>query len=230
VFIREFLTSHLSEQVSIGIGEIIDADSQPREPRNQFDIIVYKSEYPKIDFSGGINGFLVESVIATIEVKSTLRKEDLKQSIKAANNIKKLKRNIYFSSSAFHQDQTVMNYVVAYNGPKKMRTIYDWISATYSSEGITYPPQRGHSIPSLSIDAIFVLGKGFILFCNPPISFLTEEKYNQEPEIRWEIADSPNGNLFLLFLLLLKVSTNILNPLAYAKNFSIPDENISIGT
>ncbi|MBB6246225.1 DUF6602 domain-containing protein [Rhodanobacter sp. A1T4] len=38
-FIREFLQSHLPENVAIGTGEIIDASSQPRAQRNQFDIV-----------------------------------------------------------------------------------------------------------------------------------------------------------------------------------------------
>jgi hypothetical protein len=71
-FIKEFLETHLSENVAIGTGEIIDASSQPRELRNQYDIVLYKKNYPKLDFGGGINGFLIESVVATIEVKSVL--------------------------------------------------------------------------------------------------------------------------------------------------------------
>jgi len=71
-FIKEFLENHLSANVAIGTGEIIDANSQPRAPRNQFDIVIYKNNYPKLDFGGGINGFMIESVVATIEVKRFL--------------------------------------------------------------------------------------------------------------------------------------------------------------
>src|SRR4051812_42057752 len=71
-FIKEFLAAHLSARLAVGTGEIIDAQSLPRQPRNQFDIVIYNSDYPKIDLGGGINAFLSESVIATIEVKSLL--------------------------------------------------------------------------------------------------------------------------------------------------------------
>src|SRR5277367_2846337 len=67
-FIKEFLISHLSARASVGTGEIIDATSLPRQQRNQFDIVIYKADYPKIDLGGGISAFLAESVIATIEV------------------------------------------------------------------------------------------------------------------------------------------------------------------
>ena len=55
-FIREFLESHLNTTVSIGSGEIIDSKSAPNEKRNQFDIVIYKRNYPRLDFGGGING------------------------------------------------------------------------------------------------------------------------------------------------------------------------------
>jgi uncharacterized protein DUF6602 len=57
-FIKEFLTAHLSARLAVGTGEIIDANSLPRKPRNQFDLVIYKSDYPKIDLGGGINAFL----------------------------------------------------------------------------------------------------------------------------------------------------------------------------
>ena len=41
-FIKEFLENHLSANVAIGTGEIIDANSQPRVQRNQYDIVIYK--------------------------------------------------------------------------------------------------------------------------------------------------------------------------------------------
>jgi hypothetical protein len=92
-FIRQFLADHLSEELAIGQGEIISADSQPGEIRNQFDIVLYKRHFPKLTFGGGVNAFLAESVVATIEVKSTLTKEELRSPIKAAHNVKALHRH-----------------------------------------------------------------------------------------------------------------------------------------
>lgn len=53
-FIREFLESHLNSTVAIGTGEIIDFQSQPSGKRNQFDIVIYKRNYPRLDFGGGV--------------------------------------------------------------------------------------------------------------------------------------------------------------------------------
>lgn len=96
LFIKEFLSSHSSETVSFGTGEIIDADSRPSEKRNQIDIVIHKKEYPRLDFTGGISGFLSESVVAAIEVKSTLDEEAFRDAYKSAINCKKLKRAFIF--------------------------------------------------------------------------------------------------------------------------------------
>ena len=79
VFIKEFLKHHLSERIGIGTGEIIDANSKPGDARNQHDIIIYKNDYPKLHFDNSdIDIFLAESVLATIEIKSTLDEAGIK--------------------------------------------------------------------------------------------------------------------------------------------------------
>ncbi len=45
-FIREYLENHLSQNLAIGTGEIVDATSQPGEARNQIDIVLYRRNYP----------------------------------------------------------------------------------------------------------------------------------------------------------------------------------------
>src|SRR5437764_1269804 len=83
-FVNEFLRDHLSENVAIGTGEVIDCNSLPSQDRNQMDIVLYKRSFPKLAFGGGISGFLVESVLATVEVKSTLTEKDLRSAFEAA--------------------------------------------------------------------------------------------------------------------------------------------------
>jgi len=236
-FIREFLTNHLSERVAIGTGEIIDANSKPQDRRNQIDIVIYKRDYPKLDFGGGINGFLAESIVATIEVKSNLEKAGLDQSIETAKNVKKLKKNIIQSFSAGYQPPGILSYVVAYNGPAKMQTVYNWIDEIHKSKAITYPKmgstanERG-SIASPSIDAVFVLGQGFLYFDNTPIGFLNDIARQQNPDIKWIFADAVHGNILLLFIFLTQavsgVSGSWLNPLPYLSNFNV--SNIQVGT
>jgi hypothetical protein len=125
-FIKEFLVDHLPSNVNIGTGEIIDADSLPNQSRNQFDIVIYKRNYPKLDFGGGIPGFLIESVIATIEVKSTLTSQELENATKASNAAKQLSPNVVQSFRTGYIPPKILNYVVAYDGPASMKTVYGW--------------------------------------------------------------------------------------------------------
>jgi hypothetical protein len=90
-FIKEFSTGHLSAKLAVGSGEIIDATSLPREQRNQFDIVIFKADYPRINLGGNLHAFLAESVVATIEVKSLLTQEDLETAILSARRAKTLR-------------------------------------------------------------------------------------------------------------------------------------------
>ncbi|MDF9827915.1 hypothetical protein M2447_002020 [Ereboglobus sp. PH5-10] len=228
IFIREFLSGHLSERVAIGTGEIIDADSKSGEPRNQIDIVVYKRDYPKLDFGGGINGFLAESVIATIEVKSVLNQAALDQSALVASKLKKLKRSTMMGTISIGQPPpSILSYVVAYDGPSTMQTAYRWLENSHSGLGIEMPMlppqhQQRFSIASPSIDAIFVLGRGFIHFDNTAINYINDimrEAYS----FQWLMSDVGYGSLLMLFLLInqsvVSFSSACLNPDPYIQSF-----------
>jgi len=225
-FIREFLEGHLSERVAIGTGEIIDVHSEPDGKRNQHDIIIYRRSYPKIDFGGHIYGFMAESVIATIEVKSTLKKDDLRDAVLAAHRAKSLERNSYIVISNGYQPPSILSYVVAYNGPAHTKTVYGWLSSIHNDLHIPYPvmgPTLGERLlcPSPSLDSIFVLGKGFVQFDNSPLTFGVLEQVRSEiaHSIRWRYADMKSGNLLLLFLSLTaainSLADSYLQPNAY---------------
>lgn len=236
-FIREFLESHLPANVAIGTGEIIDAGSRPGEQRNQFDIVIYKRSYPKLDFGGGISGFLIESVIATVEVKSTLTQSELEKAIKAARNAKALVPNVTSVFSSGYIPPKALNYVVAYDGPAQMQTVYGWVNQIHQSLGIRVPrlppnPDQRLQSASPSIDGIFVLKRGFIYFDNVPIGFANDERRTAQPDLKWLIADTTSGNLLLMFLLLQAATANLegkwLNTVPYLASFSLP--GIQFGT
>ncbi len=231
-FIRTFLENHLPENVSIGTGEIIDSASQPNQKRNQFDIVVYKSNYPKLDFGGGISGFLAESVIATIEVKSLLTSDELEVAILAARNAKNLKKNVVTSFSTGYIPPSILSYVIAYEGPASMRTVHGWLPAIHSRNGIVIPnlsPDQNKRIevPSPTIDGVFLLTKGFLYFDNVPMGFGSDAQRQQNPAMKWILADSATGNLLLFFLFLQQATANIsgqwLNPGPYLSKFGVPN-------
>jgi hypothetical protein len=228
-FIREFLQKHLNSTVSIGTGEIIDHRSKPNEKRNQFDIVIYKQNYPRLDFGGGINGFLVESVVATIEVKSTLDKLGIEQAVKAARNAKQLQKNEVKSFSTGYIPPSALSFVVAYDGPAKMETIHTWIKEVYQAEGIVEPPMTGEqdrsAVAGPALEGVFVLGKGFLNFDNAPYGFVQPAARIANPNLRWAIAQAERGSLLSLFLLLSVATSNVegswLNPVPYLQAFKV---------
>jgi hypothetical protein len=231
-FIREFLEKHLSKKVSIGTGEIIDQKSEPNQPRNQYDLVIYNNDYPKLDFGGGIDAFLAESVIATIEVKSSLTKDGIVQAVQASVVAKSLLRSTVKSFSAGYIPPSILNFAVAYDGPAKLSTILNWILATHRETQIELPEmspylEERQKIPSPSIDAVFVLGKGFICFDNSPISFCSDERRLKHPETRWIMVECKQGSLLYLFTILLQATNNIqgawLDPIPYLEKFYADD-------
>jgi hypothetical protein len=218
-FITEFLENHLSANVAIGTGEIIDASSQPRAQRNQYDIVIYKKNYPKLDFGGGVNGFLIESVIATIEVKSLLDQSAIDQSVGAAHNSKNLTSNIDSSFSTGWIPPKIINYVVAYAGPAQMSTVHGWITKSHQSKNIPLPTwnqQDRCNTPGTALDGVILLNKGFVKLDNSPLTL------NNQQSGTHIIADSQDGNLLMMFLALQEACDNIqgawLNSIPYIQN------------
>lgn len=231
-FIRIFLQNHLSELIGFGTGEIIDCNSLPQQPRNQIDIVLYKKNYPKIDFGGNVNGFFSESVVATIEVKSTLTEQDLINAFNSIRNTKRLQRNIVTSFQTGYQPPGIFSCIVAYDGPANLSTIHGWISRYIQSNSIQMPSMTPNQNSRLNVesplaDLIVVLGKGFVQFDNSPISYVTDIIRTQHPNSKWTVADSTNGNLLILFshltVALSGVSANWMDVAPYLRSAQIPN-------
>lgn len=120
-FIKEVLSTFLPKSVVVGSGEITDGDRRS----GQQDIIIYRSDFPVITGFGIDSTYLIEGVVATIEVKSDLSSG--KGLHKAFQNVEKVLmlakqgRLVVGSQeqlSKLQQAHTAKTYVVAYNGWK----------------------------------------------------------------------------------------------------------------
>ena len=72
--IKRVLHAILPPIIHIGTGKVVDSSGKRSR---QMDIIVYDSRFPVFEIQSGIGIYLLEGVIATIEVKSTLTKKSL---------------------------------------------------------------------------------------------------------------------------------------------------------
>ncbi|WP_201800938.1 DUF6602 domain-containing protein [Myxococcus xanthus] len=229
-FVKDYLTGHLSSRLAIGSGEVIDANSRPGEPRPQFDIVIYKPEYPRLTFGGGITGFLVESVVATIEVKSIITKADLEQAAGAARYLKTLKRSTVTPLQSGYVPPGPVSHVVAYDGPAKMSTTHGWIAPVYQALGIPNDPLpidenlRTNSV-SPSLDGVFILGRGMLYYDNVPVGLVMPPLRAQNPTGKWVYSDMETGSLFMLFLFLTMLANGFeatfLNPIPYVSNIQM---------
>ena len=208
-FIREFLTDHLSQRVAVGQGEVVDANSQYGQARPQIDVVLYLREFPRIPLGAGIGAYLVESVLATIEVKSRLTRAELNKAISAARRIKALQRNAHVFLQAGYIPPAVLCYVVAYDGPVLPTTTMSWIAQYHAANAlpnVNLPPQLVARLPLASehLDGVFVLGKHFVLFDNTPLGITIADPARVAfPQANWLLVrQRPTGGLFTLFMLL----------------------------
>ena len=225
-FVQQFLRSHLSGRVSISSGEILDCESKPGEPRNQHDVVLHRPELPRLDFGGGIHGLLCESVVATIEVKSTIDYDGVLQATKAARKLKLLKRHLYNPLRFGTVAPAIVTYVVAFAGPASSETVYQWIQKAAAEEGFSYAAlpvgfDSRIATPSAALDGVFVLGSGFVHYDNSPISLMIDD-YRGKLPCNWLTCDHSERSLLFLFMLLTQamnnLSTNLFNPTAYTTN------------
>ena len=120
-FVSNVLSSFLPRSVIIGTGEIIDGEGRVS---GQQDIVIYRADFPVITSFAPINTFLIEGVIATIEVKSDLSTGEpaLYTAFRNVATVNSLLRAAQILSGT--QDEveelkavnTVRTYVVGYTG------------------------------------------------------------------------------------------------------------------
>jgi hypothetical protein len=88
IFARDLLTPFLSPNVGACTGIVVDSGGGSSR---QIDIIIYdKTLIPSLMFTGEEGIVPIESVLATVEVKSALTRDEIKKSIQNAHSVKYL--------------------------------------------------------------------------------------------------------------------------------------------
>ena len=130
ILVQKFIRPHLPKDLDIRAGVIIDADG--KRSRQQ-DCIIVDTRLPLIDVGSDTEALvLAESVIATIEVKSTLTKEELMNSLESSSITKKLIRKgmmEYRKGAAVittPEPFPILTYIFSYSG-LTVRTARDHI-------------------------------------------------------------------------------------------------------
>lgn len=120
-FVKEILANFLPKSVVVGSGEITDG----RQRSGQQDVIVYRAEFPVLSGFSSVNTYMIEGVIATIEVKSDLSTGSPNGLYSALQNVATVNRlsnqaiKLSGSRREFEKLQrirTVKAFVVGYKG------------------------------------------------------------------------------------------------------------------
>ncbi|MBX4163364.1 DUF6602 domain-containing protein [Priestia megaterium] len=228
-FVKEFLMHHIGKHLSIGTGELINHNSTPKQSRNQWDVVIYNNKIPNLSYCTDVTAFLIESVSTLIEVKSKLTKKDLSNSIKAAKNAKLLAKTRANKKLLNHEElyqPRIFNYIFAYDSDCSMETLVKRWSELDKKHIVnqTIPAEKNKlNTPSESIDGIFILKKGTIIFDNLEIEVkaITDLK-NGKPELeqyRKICFTQETNNLLMLFLLLTEHSLRIDNEYIRLNNY-----------
>ena len=175
-FVREFLAQNTSELWGIGTGEIIHKGTLAEGKRSQIDVVIHNKRYPKISLATGIDLFFIETISSFIEIKSFLKKDDLR---KVAETTKKIKSQAHFDPQKFNPTGMVKtprpySFVFSYKGPNKIETVVKWMKELSEEDDYNLnalkkaKPQDRAFFNNLFIDGVFVLGKGYVLVDSLP--------------------------------------------------------------
>lgn len=196
-FIEEFLANHLPSLWEVGQGEIISEKSVPKptinEYRNQNDLVIYRRDFPKISYSPRDKGYLVEGVVATLEIKSKINAREFGEACKASRRCKSQISEIETGLGLRVRDNIwepshIISYVVAYDGPKSVSIIAKWLEKIAKELNVQ---------PNFLVDMIIVLGKGVVWRIN---AFPAYKIANMHKEgCIWAYVEQKEKNIYTLF-------------------------------
>lgn len=94
-FIRNVLCQLLPETVHVGTGQVVDHLGTASK---QIDVVLYRKDFPILRTLGQSNVYLVEGVLATIEVKSKLTKAKLWDALQNGKSVRNLRLSLMADS------------------------------------------------------------------------------------------------------------------------------------
>lgn len=215
--LEKYLKSYIPEKYCFSKGTIVDSkDEQSR----QVDIIIHdKFLTPFLVDEDNTKIVPIESVYATIEVKSTLTKEELKKCIENIESVKRLEKNTITGYS-----MPTAGMVFAYDSDASLETVYKNLIEMSNNIGA-----------DRRINCICILNKGIIL----PIDKKGMRDITLFPNTNtiYGLFNNENEALLLFYLVLIQVLNSIAifppNMVAYAQStgmlkttFSIPAEYV----
>lgn len=166
--VRQFFRDHLPSSIGVAHGEVID---RLGNKSSQLDVILYDEKRTPIlyqDREAGVRVIPVEGVIAVVEVKTSLRLDQVPELSAAARRLKELDRSSYYLSEespmrtvsyAYGREYTVLPpfyFVFAFDGPS-LPTVAERMFLSR----VKYMLAGTEDI-SMNIDMVCILNRGIV--------------------------------------------------------------------
>lgn len=135
-FIRDILKRFLPNNILIGSGQVVDSQGNKSK---QIDIIIYRNDFPILRTFGSSDVYLIEGVIATIEVKSQLNEETLYQALENGKSVRNLIPS-FLKESLDHYSNALYSLDVDKLSPTQQNSLMGMIlpaTYIYSYKGYT---------------------------------------------------------------------------------------------
>ena len=127
--VKRVLRAILPPIVHIGSGKVVDSH---RKKSRQIDIVIYDSRFPVFEIQSGIEIYLLEGVIATIEVKSILTKKSLFEALENTLSLIQVTPGLVSASASRWMSRAKALQSDGYSPRDAMRKVgFEFIPATY---------------------------------------------------------------------------------------------------
>lgn len=158
IVFRDFLREYLPRRLAIGQGEIVDTEGYRSK---QTDVVIANEDHPFTFTEDSPGLFFIEGVMGAGEVKATLTREHFEQSIRNSRAFKMLKVRRPQGTIAKAITSDLERYykcppwfLFAYESQLRLSTI---------CEQLKKESQQNVGEATNLVDAIFVLGKGWVI-------------------------------------------------------------------
>ncbi|MCD4751474.1 MAG: hypothetical protein K8R40_00190 [Anaerolineaceae bacterium] len=212
--LNNFLSGNLPNRLKFVNGEIIDSKGTHS---GQIDIIIFRDDTPSLNFFGS-NTYIIEGVLAVVEVKSKLTRKSLNSAINTLKKVEVLEPK--------HHGMSLVGPIINQNDENDMkrkviecplRMIFAYESASWDLILNEIDKNQASEL----IDYIGVLNRGAIhkngLWFN----------YNFEDNVDFVIYDNPVSSLALLYFFLSNFSSSILMRFIDMSEYFLPIQKFS---
>jgi len=205
VLVRDILARLLPSNMVVGTGQIVDSDERISK---QIDIVIYRGDFPVLRSFGSADVFLLEGVVAAIEVKSTLDKKNFLEALENCRSVRKLFAQVEKNSinalskekwgvewkdlnelkkKYLHELVLPPTYVFGYRGYKSNLKAFSNVLRKWSDEGnsTTYFPEV---ICTEGLVGVKNLGRPFPAIKAPDEKYFVYVATHDEAPLRFLIA------------------------------------------